>query len=193
MKKIDLTGYRFGKLLVLKESSFKDGFIAYECVCDCGKSKIISGKELRGGNHKSCGCMQRAKRTSASYRRLRSIWKAMIRRCYNEKHPSYHRYGGRGILVCEKWHTFEGFYKDMESVHQFDFQLDRIDNNKGYEKENCRFISKIENMRNSSIVKMSKEKADQVRASSLNQTQLAKIYGVTSGTISRIKSNKAWV
>lgn len=84
------------------------------------------------------------KTESLIYRR----WAAMMQRCYNKNNHNYFNYGGRGILVCESWHKFENFYADMGDPPNNQLTLDRIDNNKGYSRDNCRWATKKEQGRN---------------------------------------------
>jgi hypothetical protein len=84
----------------------------------------------------------------------RNCWLNMIQRCTNEKHPSYHRYGGRGITVCEEWLTFENFFRDMGTKPD-DLTLDRIDNNGNYCKINCRWATRLEQKLNQNPYLMS--------------------------------------
>lgn len=77
-----------------------------------------------------------------------AAWGAMIQRCNNPKHPRYPLYGGRGIQVCERWlNSFENFYADL-GPRPDGYELDKIDNDKGYEPSNCRWVTKLESRRN---------------------------------------------
>lgn len=67
-----------------------------------------------------------------------TVWFSMKARCYNKKHKSYHRYGGRGIFVCDEWHDFVNFLADMGEVKP-GLSLGRIDNDGPYAKWNCRW------------------------------------------------------
>lgn len=83
-----------------------------------------------------------------SYTKEYRTWIAMMSRCRNEKDCNYKNYGARGIFVCERWYKFENFYEDMGDLPFYEAQLDRIDNEKGYFKENCRWVNSKENCRN---------------------------------------------
>lgn len=72
----------------------------------------------------------------------------MMFRCYRKNDKGYKRYGARGITVCDKWHNFEGFWKDMKDGYSDKLTLDRIDNNGNYYKENCRWTTQQEQCRN---------------------------------------------
>ena len=130
-----------------------------EFLCDCGGKKKISAREVKSGRTRSCGCLA-AERTAAANsarksplsqerRRTYRSWEAMIARCVNESHPYYDRYGGRGITVCDRWFSFESFLNDM-GYRPDGLVLDRIDNDSGYRKDNCRWTTQKVNTRNRS-------------------------------------------
>lgn len=167
-KLLDITGRRFSRLLVIRKSERQDQCALWVCVCDCGTVKEIRSSSLRSGITKSCGCLsvevakKRAKGLSGfrvtpikkhgmcisiEYR----TWASMKYRCTTQTHASFKRYGARGIDVCPEWMSgFEAFYKDMGERPGPGYSLDRIDNNKGYNKENCRWATKKEQMLNTS-------------------------------------------
>lgn len=144
----DLTGLRFGRLLVIKRAEdyiSKDGKgkVRWYCVCDCGDTKTVWSLSLVSGNTKSCGCIHKEVTTRHGMKdsRAYNIWKQMKSRCNNSSTMHYEYYGGRGITYDPKWEDFIGFWEDMEVGYSDDLTLDRIDVNGVYCKSNCRWIS----------------------------------------------------
>jgi len=165
-KLVDITGMRFGRLTVSKHLGRglgKSRSHFWLCLCDCGASVNVNGSCLRGGATKSCGCLQRDMARSVGDRTKThgmtktttyNVWASMIQRCHNANAKDYERYGGRGILVCEAWQAFDAFLRDM-GERPLGKSLDRIDNEKGYSPENCRWVNaKIQqrNKRNNRII-----------------------------------------
>lgn len=196
---IDLTGYRFGRLLVIKNNIQKIGRM-YKCLClcDCGKKKAIYKCVLRDGRANSCGCLNkelsstRLKTHGLSKQPFHIVWVNMIQRCTNEKYPQYMDYGGRGIRVCERWLDFNNFYNDMYLSYNENLELDRIDNNKGYYKENCRWATIKINQRNKRSTKLNSQAVAEIRESGIKPSILAKKYGVNTNTIYRALNLKTW-
>lgn len=154
-KIIDMTDRKFSRLTVLRKADRKSSRVHWVCKCDCGKETIVDGSKLRNGHTKSCGCLQkdtiRKIRKTHGYSRtpLYVRWTGIKQRCLNENHTSYDRYGGKGINICEEWLDYEVFKEWAErNWYKPEFELDRIDNSKGYCPENCRWVSKGVNAQN---------------------------------------------
>ena len=147
MKLIDLTGMRFGRLLVLNRGENIDGHPGWNCICDCGNTTHVLGKYLKNGKTQSCGCLhkeqliQRSTTHGLYYTRQYGIWIEMKERCLNPSHPAYNLYGGRGISICSEWMNFQNFY-DWANNHGYsnDLSIDRIDVNGNYCPDNCIWV-----------------------------------------------------
>lgn len=154
----------FGRLTVVAKTIIQENVYrpnlkiinlsASVCVCECGKQIITKDNYLKMGHTKSCGCLLIEKRGKATIThgmtntKIYRIYEAMHDRCYLQTSKSYLRYGGRGIKICEKWHTFEGFFEDMGATYQEGLSIERIDTNGDYCKENCTWIPKNEQAKN---------------------------------------------
>lgn len=151
---INMLGQKFTRLSVVQcEGPAPDRQITWKCICDCGNKVVVLGGSLRSGHTKSCGCLnleQSIKRFTThgmTETSTYAVWKNMLNRCNNPNVPAYKDYGGRGIKVCQQWLSFDSFLKDMGERPPSLF-LDRIDNNKGYQKTNCRWATRTEQARN---------------------------------------------
>lgn len=157
--KVDMTGRVIGRLLVIEECG-RDarGRALWRCRCECGTEVTVRGDHLRREDITSCGCYQRECAVEAftthgmSKTRLFSIWEGILTRvgvykCADEKVKHY--YQDRGITVCDEWLVFENF-RDWALSHGYsdDLEIDRRDNDKGYCPDNCRWVSRRENMNN---------------------------------------------
>lgn len=155
-KSRELTGQRFGKLIALSRADSVGSKARWLCRCDCGVELAIVTGSLVSGNTKSCGCYKVEavveKNTTHGMSRtpIYRTWQSMVNRCTNENYAEYHRYGERGITVCDEWiSSFENFYAHVGDKPK-GMTLDRIDNDKGYAPGNVRWASYSDQMNNKS-------------------------------------------
>lgn len=165
----DMTNYKFNGCTVLKRVENKGKHVCWLCVCKCGNEFVVRGTDIRTGNTKSCGCLNkklagdRARKHGNRNSRLYNIWNNMKMRCSNINSINYKNYGERGIKVCDEWlDSFENFYKwSMNSGYDDTLTLDRIDNDDDYKPNNCRwsdYTQQERNRRNNHILEYNNEK-----------------------------------
>lgn len=163
MRRVISPGDRYSRLTVMEEAEpyrppGGQCHANWRCVCDCGQIKVIRQSDLRSRRTESCTCLLievLVARAPHGYTRMGNhrsehrIWCGMLTRCYNPKATGFCYYGGRGIRVCERWHSFQNFIRDIGDRPSNGHSLDRINNAGNYEPGNCRWATRSQQRRNS--------------------------------------------
>jgi hypothetical protein len=190
-KFVDLTGRRFERLLVqgISATRLYGKQLAWDCLCDCGKTKVALTSSLKAGCLKSCGCLSRECKPPVGWTHRMSnysgikVWEGMIRRCTNPKDKDFRLYGGRGVKVCERWMDVRLFAEDMGDKPQ-GHSLDRIDTNGDYCPENCRWATAMEQGSNKRTNRMISHNGQ-----NLHMSEWCRRYNIKLSTfINRLKS-----
>jgi len=146
----DITGLKFNSLTALEKVDDICNRVAWLFECDCGKKKKMTSTNVVGGRSTTCGCSKKGTHGHSGKPEYHA-WYSMIERCTKSDHRFWNRYGGRGIKVCDNWlNSIDSFLRDMGRRPSKKHQLDRIDNNKGYNKNNCHWVLPAINLRNRS-------------------------------------------
>lgn len=153
----DLTGLQFGRLTVVgRMGSNAHRESVWRCKCVCGNESVVTRSNLRNGNTTSCGCYGKERKSAANKThgdtgtRLYRIWKAMRTRCYNPNSPAFQYYGRRGISICEQWKRSYTSFRAWAAANGYrdELTIDRINVNKGYSPDNCRWVTMAEQNKN---------------------------------------------
>jgi hypothetical protein len=151
-----LVGQRFGRLVVIDLNHYTYGQYHWNVQCDCGNTHIAATAFLRSGKVKSCGCLKKENRQRLRHghrsgrkeTKTYKSWSGMMARCYTPSTQRFEEWGGRGITVCERWHTFDNFLADMGECPEGK-SIDRYPNNDGnYEPSNARWATSKEQASN---------------------------------------------
>lgn len=159
-KRQDLTGKRFGRLVAIHFHCKIGNMRMWFCQCNCGGHSIVSVGQLNSGKTKSCGCL----RTETTIKRstkhgysngskphpLYWVWSSMCQRCTNTNNKRFKDYGARGITVQKNWLNDPGKFINwcLNNNWKPGLTIERINNDSGYNSQNCKFITPAEQARN---------------------------------------------
>jgi hypothetical protein len=149
-KAIDLSGKKFGRLLVIERAGTNThGAVTWKVRCKCGNKKIVSGKNLSRGATRSCGCLRYEIRRDATIKRnfshgltnsrAHKFWLYMRFHCNSPKASNYSKFAAKGIKVCKRWDSFLNFYKDMGDPPSVLHGLARINKKANFTPKNCKW------------------------------------------------------
>lgn len=167
-------------------------FALFKCSF-CGK-KVL--RRLSNKSHKSCGCSRYKHSHGMHSSRIYRTWSNMKGRCSNKNDTEWKNYGGRGIKVCEEWLKFQNFHEwAKKNGYCETLYIDRIDNDKGYTPENCRWVTSKISGSNKRCVRLTAQKAKEIREmrkSGVLQRIIAEKFKVSGSHISRICNGIKW-
>ena len=182
----DLTGKRFGHLTALKYDGCDGKNSYWICRCDCGNITRVRISRLKNGGTRTCGCDLRINYKHHMCRtRIYNIWCGIKARCFTDNSPTYKRYGGRGITICDEWNKDFNLFYEWAVSHGYNDSLtiDRIDVNGNYEPSNCRWATYKEqanNRRKNNII--------EIDGSAKTLTEWSELYKIKPHTVmARIK------
>lgn len=199
-KRKEISGQKFNMWNVLEcAGKNKSGGYLWKCQCDCGTIRVVEGRSVRTGTSKGCGCARKKGHSKNGIQtrkseRLHSVWTSMKNRCFNPNDRYFQIYGGRGITVCDAWLTYDGFREwALNSGYDSNAEyrkctLDRIDNDKIYCPDNCRWVDQRtqDNNRSSNHILTSSD------GTSRTISEWARLSGIRKDTIRRRVVNLGW-
>lgn len=154
----DIVGKKFGRLVVVEFDGIRSRHYYWKCKCECGNQSVVDGGKLKSGHTQSCGCLLNERRIESHLKHGQNrkslttpeytAWQSMKQRCNDTASKSYHRYGGRGIKICERWNDFSSFFEDMGSRPSIKHSIERIEVDGNYEPNNCKWATAKEQSRN---------------------------------------------
>lgn len=154
-RRVDRAGKRYGALVALYDVGYRDRTRWWKCVCDCGTEIVVKSYDLgHSRGRRSCGCQSKTigditRIHGMSKHPAHNVWASMRNRCYRQKDSGWKNYGGRGIKVCARWRwSFANFWEDMGDTYKKGLTIERKNNSKGYNKENCFWATRFQQGQN---------------------------------------------
>lgn len=152
---INLAGQKYGRWTIVELLGKNEkNELLIKCICDCGNERTLKLINIKYGSSKSCGCLSKEVHSKHGLKKhpLFMVWCSMRQRCSYEKYPGFHRYGVRGIRVCEEWNNDFKTFHDWAIANGWEvgLSIDRIDNDGNYEPSNCRWATMLTQARNTS-------------------------------------------
>lgn len=150
----EITNNKYGKLRAIKKVESRKGREYWLFRCDCGNEKVIRKSHVTSGATLSCGCLNKEAITKHGIgnknNKIYRLWEGIKRRAFNSNYSQYKDYGGRGITMCEEWAENPLCFYNwcIQNGYKEGLEIDRIDNNKGYSPDNCRFTDRFTQSRN---------------------------------------------
>jgi hypothetical protein len=202
MNCLNLTGERYGILTVESQAPHHRGKTAWRCRCDCGRVLIAPTGKLRSGRRKSCGCVEKkgghpvvhGHCPKSGPSREWVAWSAMVMRCHNPKAANYAGYGGRGIVVCDRWRvSFDNFLADVPPHPGKGYSLDRKDVNGNYEPNNVRWATAYEqsmNRRNNKLEPHEQAQVTWLVEIGQSHDDIARFFGISRRYVRKLSPSK---
>lgn len=194
----DLTGKRYGKLVVVSRAPSRKAKTRWNCLCDCGTETTVDAYNMTSGKTRSCGCSYATQGRQTQTREW-GIWSKMKERCYNPRWRNFKFYGAKGVCICQHWReSFANYIADMGRAPSLKHTMDRIDASGHYSCghcDECKANGWTANCRWATKAQQSQNNRRNLRATLDGKTLLlkewAKLHGVTYLSL-YAKLNRGW-